>query len=93
MFARRVKVEYERNGQRQLCPIKWLDNFAMRSFTNDSIFDDTLPIADGLIEIGARVPLAGLRDAMTDWFERKGYIEKGKPLLLEEAAPAKPTKA
>ena len=29
----------------------------MRNFTNDAIFDDTLPVADGLLEVGNRVPL------------------------------------
>ena len=45
----------------QPAPIKWLDSFAMRSFTNDQVFDDTLPVRDGLIEIGAKVPLELLR--------------------------------
>jgi hypothetical protein len=86
MFARRIKVEYEVNGQRRACPMKWLDNFAMRSFTNDSLFDDTLPLGDGLMEIGTRVPLQELRAAMQDWFQRKGYLEKTANLALEEQA-------
>ena len=47
MFARRVRVEYDRNGQALPCPLKWLDSFSMRNFTNASVFDDTLPTADG----------------------------------------------
>ncbi len=39
-------------GQRHACPIGWIDNFAMRNFTNDAVFDDTLPVADGLLEAG-----------------------------------------
>ena len=58
----------------------------MRNFTNDQIFDDTLPVADGLIEAGARVPLDRLRDAMEDWFRRKSYLPKGASLVLSEAA-------
>lgn len=65
------------------CPLKWLDNFSMRNFTNASIFDDTLPIADGLMEIGARVPLEKLKEAMRDWFQRKGYLPKGADLRIE----------
>jgi hypothetical protein len=84
MFSRRVNVEYEDNGQRLKCPLKWLDNFSMRSFTNASVFDDTLPVADGTIEIGARVPLDQLKTAMEDWFQRKGYIPKGGTLILTE---------
>ena len=56
MFARKIKVEYQQEGHRQACPLKWLDNFSMRNFTNDAVFDDTLPIADGLMEVGTRVP-------------------------------------
>lgn len=81
MFARRIRVTYND----QPCPMKWLDNFAMRNFTNDAIFDDTLPIEDGLIEVGARVPLDRLKDAMEDWFRRKSYIGKDEQLELSEA--------
>ncbi|HUK24720.1 MAG TPA: hypothetical protein VLV49_09080 [Terriglobales bacterium] len=74
MFARRIRVEYEEDGQRHSCPLKWLDSFSMRNFTNASAFDDTLPIADGVMEIGTRVPLDQLQAAMEDWFRRKGYL-------------------
>ena len=84
MFSRKVRVEYEADGKRQPCPIKWLDNFSMRNFTNDSIFDETLPVADGLLEIGTRVPLAGLKSAMEDWFRRKSYLPKDGGLALTE---------
>jgi hypothetical protein len=84
MFARRIRVEYEEKGERRLCPLKWLDSFSMRSFTNASVFDDTLPIGDGLMEIGARVPLGELRSSMEDWFRRKSYLGKGKNLQVTE---------
>ena len=84
MFGRKIHVEYEKNGQRQPCPLKWLDSFSMRNFTNDSIFDDTLPVADGLLEIGKRVPLEQLKTAMEDWFRRKSYLAKDARLLLTE---------
>jgi hypothetical protein len=82
MFARRIRVEYEANGQRVACPLKWLDNFSMRSFTNASQFDDTLPVADGLIEVGSKVPLDQLQAAMEDWFRRKSYLPKNGGLWL-----------
>ncbi len=84
MFTRRVRVEFEKDGRRQPAPVKWLDNFAMRNFTNDQIFDDTLPIADGLMEIGARVPLDRLKTAMEDWFRKKGYLMKEQALVVTE---------
>lgn len=82
MFARKVRVQYQQDGQLQLCPLKWLDNFSMRNFTNASVFDDTLPVADGYLEIGARVPLDQLRDAMEDWFRRKSYLPENAILVL-----------
>jgi hypothetical protein len=84
MFARKIRVEHEDCGQRLPCPLKWLDSFSMRNFTNASVFDDTLPVSDGLIEIGTAVPLDKLGEAMEDWFRRKGYLPKDSKLLLEE---------
>lgn len=84
MFARKIRVEYEENGRTLPCPLKWLDSFSMRNFTNASVFDDTIPASDGLLEIGAKVPLDQLKDAMEDWFRRKSYLPKESKLLLEE---------
>jgi hypothetical protein len=83
MFSRKIRVEYQSDGKRTPCPLKWLDNFSMRNFTNASIFDDTLPSGDGLMEIGERVPLDKLKDAMEDWFQRKGYLPRSAGLFLE----------
>ncbi len=86
MFLRRVSVEYVRgDGAVAPCPVKWLDSFAMRNFTNDAIFDDTLPIADGLMEAGLRIPLDLLRECMEDWFRRKGYLKLNEFLHLQQA--------
>jgi hypothetical protein len=84
MFARKIKIEYESNGACQPAPLKWIDNFAMRNFTNDPVFDDTLPVADGVLEIGARVPLDRLKSDMEDWFRRKGYLHQDDSLSVEE---------
>ena len=84
MFARKIRVEYEQNGKRLPCPLKWLDSFSMRNFTNASVFDDTLPVADGMMEIGSNVPLNQLREAMEEWFRRKGYLPKESKLSLAE---------
>jgi|SRR5438067_1181115 hypothetical protein len=84
MFARKIRVEYEENGKRLPCPLKWLDSFSMRNFTNASVFDDTLPVSDGRIEIGSAVPVEDLKAAMQDWFQRKGYLPKDSHLVLAE---------
>ena len=84
MFARKIRVEYENNGQSVACPMKWLDNFSMRNFTNATIFDDTLPVTDGIMEVGSKVPMDQLQAAMEDWFRRKGYLGKDAGLKLIE---------
>jgi hypothetical protein len=87
MFARRIRVEYEAGDTRRPALLKWLDSFAMRSFTNDPVFDDTLPLADGLMEAGTRVPLPLLKERMEDWFWRKSYLPRDKNLWLREEPP------
>lgn len=85
MFARKLHIErVDGSGQRHDCPIHWIDNFAMRNFTNDAIFDDTLPVGDGLLEAGHRIPLEELRAAMEDWFRRKGYLRPEETLRVTE---------
>jgi hypothetical protein len=87
MFARRLSIQrIDVNGERHACPLHWIDNFAMRNFTNDAIFDDTLPAGDGLLEAGHRVPLDRLQPAMEDWFQRKGYLKAGERLEVTELA-------
>ena len=84
MFARKLRIErIDSEGQAHPCPIKWIDNFAMRNFTNDVIFDDTLPAADGLLEVGYRVPLDKLQTAIEGWFRRKGYLQPNEQLRVE----------
>ena len=85
MFARTLSIQrVDANGDRQSCPIRWIDSFAMRNFTNDAIFDDTLPVADGLLEAGHRVPLDRLLLAMDDWFRRKGFLKFDERLEITE---------
>jgi len=85
MFARRLSIQcIDKAGSRFPCPLRWIDNFAMRNFTNDAIFDDTLPVADGLLEAGHRVPIERLQPAMDDWFRRKGYLKPGDQLEIIE---------
>jgi len=91
MFARRISVQrIDAAGGRHACPIAWIDSFAMRNFTNDAVFDDTLPIADGLLEAGTRVPLDRLQPAMEDWFRRKGYLRPEERLEIVEMEPSAP---
>jgi hypothetical protein len=84
MFARKIRIEYDHDGHKLPCPLKWLDSFSMRNFTNASVFDDTLPVADGQMEIGSAVPIDQLKESMEDWFRRKGYLAQDSHLTLAE---------
>jgi hypothetical protein len=85
MFARRLSIErIDPGGACHPCPVHWIDNFAMRNFTNNAVFDDTLPAEDGVLEAGQRVPLERLKPAMEDWFRRKGYLKADEGLKIVE---------
>ena len=87
MFARKISLQRQSaDGSLHPCPIHWIDNFSMRNFTNDAIFDDTLPVSDGLLEVGNLVPLERLGAAMEDWFRRKGYLKADERLVVTEQA-------
>jgi hypothetical protein len=58
----------------------------MRNFTNATVFDNTLPVGDGVMEIGTHVPLQELKAAMEDWFRRKSYLPKGAQLTVTEGS-------
>lgn len=89
MFALRLHIDrIDAEGEAHPCPIRWIDSFAMRNFTNDAVFDDTLPIADGLMEAGYRVPIDRLQGRMEDWFRRKNYIGPGEHLRITSASPS-----
>jgi hypothetical protein len=89
MFVRRLEIlRVDAGGAETPCPIHWIDNFAMRNFTNDAVFDDTLPVGDGLMEAGYRVPIERLQPAMEDWFRRKGYLKAGEGVRVVELGRA-----
>jgi hypothetical protein len=56
----------------------------MRSFTGRSAFDETLPVADGLVEAGFEVDLEALEADLEDWLTRKfGEGKRVKVSLTE----------
>jgi hypothetical protein len=62
-----------------------LDSFFMRGFTGRSAFDETLPVADGLVEVGFQVNLQTLKVDLEDWLTRKfGGGEQVRLTLTEE---------
>lgn len=84
MFARRLQVTLESERGSRPCPLKYLDSFAMRSFTGETRFDELLPAGDGLLEASRRVPLPELRDALQDWLRRKSYLQPGERVNVAE---------
>ncbi|HUI40982.1 MAG TPA: hypothetical protein VL523_03330 [Terriglobia bacterium] len=86
MFARKIQVDVlEPDGPRP-CPLRWLDTFAMRSFTGRSAFNDVLPVADGRLEVSFEVDLEALGTDMEDWFTRKFGEGRRVKLRLAPAA-------
>ncbi len=83
MFARTLRITRLSGAGETAVPLAWLDSFAMRNFTNAAAFDDTLPVGDGLLEAGYRVPLPALATAMEDWFRRKGWLRPGEQVRVE----------
>lgn len=82
VFAHKLCVEIIVGAKRSVCPLDWLDNFCMRDFTGQAEFDDTLPLADGLLEAGSYVKPERLAEAMSAWFTRRGKGE-GQPVRVE----------
>lgn len=67
-------------GERRPCPLEWLDSFAMRRFTGEAAFDDTLPRAEGLLEAGFGVDAERLAAEMSGWLTKKKG--GGKPVRI-----------
>jgi len=80
VFARKIRVEIAGPEGPTACPREWLDSYSMRSFTGREAFDETLPVADGALEVSFQVDVNGLRADMEDWFTRK--FGEGRPVKL-----------
>lgn len=82
VYARKLRVEVIVGAERCPCPLDWLDNFCMRDFTGQAEFDDTLPVAEGLLEAGSRVQPERLAQAMSAWFTQRGKGQ-GQPVRID----------
>lgn len=82
MYAQKLSVEVIIGGERKPCPRDWLDQFSMRNFTNSAEFDDTLPVADGLMEASFRVDPQHLAAALGAWLTQRGK-GAGKEVKVE----------
>jgi len=82
MYAQKFKVEVIIRGERQACPLDWLDQFCMRNFTNAAEFDDTLPLADGQLEASFRVTPERFAESFGAWLTQRGKGQ-GQPVQVE----------
>lgn len=82
MYARKLAVTIVIAGERRPCPLEWLDQFCMRNFTNAAEFDDTLPTAEGHVELSFRVTPERLAEALSAWLTQRGK-GNGQPVQVE----------
>jgi hypothetical protein len=82
VYAQKFHVTVVIAGQRQPCPLDWLDGFCMRNFTNSAEFDDTLPTGDGLLEAGYRVTPQRFAEALAAWLTKRGKGH-GQPVSVD----------
>ena len=54
----------------------------MRNFTNAAEFDDTLPVADGLVEASYRLKPQQFAEGLAAWLTQRGKGE-GQPVAVE----------
>lgn len=73
------------DGERRPCPLDWLDSFAMRRFTGEAAFDDTLPRGEGALEAGFGVDAEKLAAEMSEWLTKKKG--GGKRVAVEVREP------
>jgi hypothetical protein len=82
MYAQKFRVDVLIRGQRQPCPLDWLDQFCMRNFTNAAEFDDTLPVADGQVEASFRLSPERFAEGLAAWLTQRGKGD-GAPVRVE----------
>lgn len=82
MYARKFQAAIVIGDERGPMPLDWLDSFCMRNFTGSGEFDDTLPTAEGSLEVGLGVDPTRLAEAMSEWLTKRGK-GNGKPVRVE----------
>ncbi len=82
MFARKLRVEIERHGDQRPCPLDWLVHFFMRHFTGLRALENTLPAAEGLLEVGLDVDLEILQREFETWLRGRKMITPEEHLLI-----------
>jgi hypothetical protein len=57
-----------------LVPFKRLDNFSICNFTDATVFDDTIRVADGQFDMGTTFHSNAFKKAMEEWVPAQGYL-------------------
>jgi hypothetical protein len=83
MFAQKLKLTLADDHAETLISKAWLDQFFMRSFTGYSAFDETLPVADGLLEAGLGVDVSEVRAQFEKWLRGRKMIPPQAQLVIK----------
>ncbi|HOK44888.1 MAG TPA: hypothetical protein PLA43_09380 [Bryobacteraceae bacterium] len=83
MFARKLKLTLRSQDGEKPAPKAWLDQFFMRNFTGYSAFDDTLPVADGILEAGTAVDPGEVKAQFEKWLRGRKAIGPETELVVE----------
>jgi hypothetical protein len=82
VYSQKLRVNVVIKGTSRPCPLDWLDQFCMRNFTNSADFDDTLPVADGRVEVSFRITPERFAEGLGAWLTQRGKGE-GQPVKVE----------
>jgi len=82
MYAQKFNVDVVIQGECKPCPLEWLDQFCMRNFTNSADFDDTLPVAEGKIEVSFRLTPERFAEGLAAWLTQRGKGQ-GQPVTVK----------
>lgn len=83
MFALRLIFCLEGPEGRRPVPKEWLDQFFMRDFTGYRAFDETLPIADGVLEAGWGVAPEDAAARLQEWLRGRKLIDDNTGIRVE----------
>ncbi len=82
MFARKLELLLvTATGERRPVPLAWMEQFFLRDFTGSSALDETLPVADGVLETGLGVDAGEVRARFEQWLRGRRMISPETELL------------
>jgi hypothetical protein len=82
VFAQKLKLALRSDTGESAVPKAWLDQFFMRNFTGYSAFDETLPVADGILETGLLVNPDEVKAQFEKWLRGRKMISPETQLLI-----------